>query len=40
MKLVVRRDSTPNSGMQGTPISVAALCWHRAGAPDAGRWAS
>lgn len=30
----------PIFGMQGTPISVVSLCWHRAGAPDAGRWAA
>ena len=26
-----------NPGMQATPISVAPLCAHRAGAPDADR---
>lgn len=29
-----------NLGIQGTPISMVLLCRHRAGAPDAGRYAA
>ena len=32
-------EKPPNFGIQGTPISLVLLCWHRAGAPDAGRYA-
>ena len=31
---------TPNPGMQATPISATLLCEHRAGAPDAERYAA